>query len=136
VGEAGEDPMTASELRAAADTLDRHADAATPGPWQALCDGYGDTTYGRSEDERRDLTWVRSGRTNAGDIVSTQAMPGDSRQRQADAAFIAVMDPALAKTVAALLRAEADCPLLPDHIHRAVAAAAFAVARAVNKEKP
>ncbi len=108
--------MTASELRAAADTLDRHADSATAGPWVA---------HGGSVDGAARQPVVMGGFDSAGSLSDGASVE--------DAAFIAVMDPALAKDEAYLLRIiAAFADQLPQH----VIAAALAVARAVNKEKP
>jgi hypothetical protein len=117
-----EEPMTpAPELRAAADTLDRAADKATPGEWQVAASWAGPNAVLNSEGHPIAV---------CGDDAPGYEFPIH------DAAFIAVMDPALAKTVAAWLRATA--PLLRiSHErcdHTCPHAAALAVARAVNKE--
>ena len=47
--------MSADLLRRAGTALRERAEAATDGPWRALCDGYGDTSGGTGEGQRRDL---------------------------------------------------------------------------------
>ena len=44
-------------LREAASRMRALAQAATPGPWRAFCERYGDTSGGTAEHERRDLLW-------------------------------------------------------------------------------
>jgi hypothetical protein len=114
--------VTASELRAAADTLDRAADKATPGEWQVAASWAGPNAVLNSEGHPIAV---------CGDDAPGYEFPIH------DAAFIAVMDPALAKTVAAWLRAAADDAerysaqtLAPQSV--TVDRRALAVARAVN----
>jgi hypothetical protein len=91
-------------LRRAAALIRERATSATPGPWKALCDGYGDTSGGRSHKDRRDLLWVRSGLTNAGDVVTTYGQWTERSEH--DVLHIAGMHPAVALAVADLLDAE------------------------------
>lgn len=85
-------------LREAASKMRELAEAATPGPWRALCDGYGDTSGGTAEHERRDLLWVRHGDTNVGDVVSTYG--NWNARSEADVLHIAAWHPAVALAVA------------------------------------
>lgn len=74
--------------------------AATPGPWKALADGYGDTSGGTAHEDRRDLFWIRAGKDNSCDIVTTY---GEWKpQSEHDIAFIAAVRNALPALLAAL----------------------------------
>lgn len=107
--------MTASPavlLREAASKMRELAQAATPGPWRALCDGYGDTSGGTAEHERRDLLWVRHGDTNVGDVVSTYG--NWNARSEADVLHIAAWHPEVALAVADWLdhaAARAECKI-------------------------
>jgi hypothetical protein len=130
--------VTASELRAAADTLDRAADAATEAPWTAVVSH--ETTGGDDPNVPPEY-WCAEVANEAANV--TVAYWSDTEDVTGNAAFIAVMDPALAKGFAALLR-EVAADLGDEPGNRAddsddmdpTFRAALAVARAVNKEKP
>ena len=132
--------MSADLLRRAAALMRERAEAATPGPWEALADGYGDTSGGRSHEDRRDLLWVRSGPTNKGDIVSTYGQW--TERSEFDVLHIASWHPAVALAVADWLDVAAEA----EHIDfsepprnprdRVMVYKALAVARAYLGEQP
>ncbi|RSS32280.1 hypothetical protein [Streptomyces sp. WAC08241] len=114
-------PSPADELRAAAEKLREHADAASPGPW--------------TEGGVGDFGW-----NVAFPTPGTGAGLEDSEQGRADAAYIALMDPDVGHALADWLDYHAamsdrlaqlfdDPPLIPDD-HPALA-----VARALNGDR-
>ncbi|MFG3311834.1 hypothetical protein ACGF0C_07720 [Streptomyces albidoflavus] len=115
----------AEELRAAAERLRELADAAHGSPWAAIeiprpgCD--------------LPAWWVESDHQDPDG--STSATVADCPWGEADAQYIAAMQPALARALANWLETEAAQPLTAQHGSRCTAdcttAAALAVARQI-----
>lgn len=92
--------MSSDKLRAAAKTLRQRAEAATPGPWDAVAGAFGDPASGPDH--------MRVTRKPHTDASSSVAQLGYEQQGGDDAAFIATMHPGVALALADWLDYAAD----------------------------
>jgi hypothetical protein len=114
----------ADRLRAAAALVRERRAAATPGEWTAHL-------LPPNEHHKHPAHWVKARHDN-GDSISSQVV-ADCPWRQADAAWIALMNPAVGEPLAAWLESVADrlrATAHPDWQH-AIEPEAFAVADAI-----